>query len=182
MATEADLEEVPALQDKHVIDALVMFDTHTIVRNYPASGNPDEPTRVSSSLISVLTRQNGFTGSPGADLTIKAASLDIIKWHEAALSFNDEYSALLYRFVPRKGEELISPPRGLVSDAVVPHPAPKDGEAGYALSTVKSHFWYSVIEAYGRSGYEFGFQVISGKDRVGFYRWDPNITIVKRGI
>ncbi|WKU48464.1 AidA/PixA family protein [Streptomyces sp. VNUA116] len=182
MATEADLEDTPALRDKHVIDALVMFDIHTIVKNYPVSGNPDEPTPVSGSLISILTRQNGFTGSPGADLTIKAGLLDVIKWREAALSFNDEHSALLYRFVPRKGEELISPPRSLVSDAVVPHPAPKDGEDSYTVSTVKSHFWYSVIEAYGQSGYEFRFQVISGKDRVGFYRWDPDITIVKRGI
>ncbi|WP_424889331.1 inclusion body family protein [Streptomyces sp. XH2] len=183
MTTEEEMPEVfPTPQNSQIIDVLVTFDAYTIVKNYPASTNPDRPTGISSSLIYMTTRQDRIIGYPGAELNLKANPLDVIRWRESTLSLNTEYSALLYRFVPKSGEELISPPGPLVAEVVVPYPMRKPPEYSFETQDIKGHHWGTTALATGTVVYEFYFQLIDGSGkRIGYYRWDPRITIVKRG-
>lgn len=163
------------------INVMIAFDAFSIAKRYPsASRNPDAPTQVDHELIYMTTRHDRIVGTSGAELNFRANPRDIVRWRETTLSLNSEYSALLYRYV--SGDPLISTPRIVVGDGT--YPMPKEGSDGrpeFVTQDYEDHYWEADVRKTGRVTYRFYFQVLdSDLKPVGYFQWDPFITIDKR--
>ncbi|AUA15443.1 MULTISPECIES: inclusion body family protein [Streptomyces] len=163
------------------INVLIAFDASSIAERYPdASKDPESPTQVDQSLIYMTTRQDHVIGTSGAELNFRANPRDIIRWRETTLSLNSEYSALLYRYVSY--DPLISKPRVVISDGT--YPLPKEGatdQPDFGTQDYEDHYWEADVNKVGQVTYHFYFQLLdSGQELVGYFQWDPFITIEKR--
>ncbi|MFI9205758.1 inclusion body family protein [Streptomyces sp. NPDC053048] len=179
MTTDEEQAQDLPREVSQIVNVLISFDAFTIHKRYPnPSQNPTSPTTVASNLIYMTTRQDRVIGYPGAELNVKATPGDIIRWRETTLSLNFDYSALLYKFVPQSGGNLISPPEVRVAERVVP--VPKNGTTDFEIQEIKDHYWTTDILKTGRVQYQFYFQLLDGKNRLGYFKWDPYITIERR--
>ncbi|MFI0780482.1 inclusion body family protein [Streptomyces sp. NPDC021212] len=163
------------------INVMIAFDALSIAKRYPdASRNPDAPTQVDHDLIYMTTRHDRIVGTSGAELNFRANPRDIIRWRETTLSLNSDYCALLYRYV--SSDQLISKPRVVIGDGT--YPMPKDGAVDrpdFATQDYEDHYWEADVRKIGRVTYRFYFQILdSEQNLVGYFQWDPFITIDKR--
>ncbi|MEE4597496.1 inclusion body family protein [Streptomyces sp. DSM 41524] len=164
-----------------IINVLIAFDAYSIAKRYPdASKDYTEPTYVDQSLIYMTTRQDRVVGTSGAELNFRANPRDIIRWRETTLSLNSEYCALLYRYV--SDDPLISTPQVVIGDGT--YPIPKDGATDrpdFETQDYEDHFWEADVKKIGEVTYHFYFQILdSDQQLVGYFQWDPFITIEKR--
>ncbi|EST18846.1 inclusion body family protein [Streptomyces roseochromogenus] len=177
MTAEANEEALPAQASK-IINVLISYDAFTIKERYPnPSQDPNNPTHVGHDLIYMTTRQDSIIGMPGAELNIAASPGDLIRWRETTLSLNFDYSALLYRYVSAD-QHLISPPQVRRIDARLPLPIPNSHE--FETQDIEQHYWSTEVLKLGTVTYRFFFQLLDGKNRLGFFQWDPFITIKPR--
>ncbi|GAA1701417.1 inclusion body family protein [Streptomyces yatensis] len=163
------------------INVMIAFDAVSIAKRYPdASRNPDAPTQVDHALIYMTTRQDRVVGTSGAELNFRANPRDIIRWRETTLSLNSEYCALLYRYL--SGDQLISKPRIVIGDGT--YPIPKDGatdQPDFETQDYQDHYWEADVKKTGQVTYRFFFQLLDSDQKlVGYFQWDPFITIDKR--
>lgn len=165
-----------------IIDVLASFDAYTIVNNYQnASKDPDRPTFVDNSLIYMTTRQDRIIGQSGAELNVKARVGDVIRWRETELSLGFEYDALFYRFVTNE-TRLITPPQVIVSPVTVLVPQMgHEGQPVFDKQTIQDHYWQCTIVNTGHVTYHFYFGIYESGSLLGYFQWDPFITIEPKG-
>lgn len=165
--------------EQEIIDVLIAVDTETIISKFGTNTDPDKPVQVTdSSLIFMITKSDdAVTGNAGSELKIGAKTLDTIRWRETSLSLNAIYSALLYKFVPTAGGDLISPPIPLLAQVQTPLPDPSNPTIP-KTQTIESYFWDSTVLSPGNVTYHFNFMIIDRSGNVqGYYWWDPFIQI-----
>lgn len=162
---------------QEIIDVLIVVDAASIAEQFPP-GTVDSPTSVSAELIMLVVRQsNAIFGQGSKELSLKAQTLDTIRWRATSLTLDAAYDAMLYAFFALKGSDLISAPTPLLADVDSPLPNPDD-PIGPGQQTIKDYFWSTVVERAGEATYAFHF-MIAGRDGVpqGYYSWDPFVRI-----
>ncbi|EST18845.1 hypothetical protein M878_43815 [Streptomyces roseochromogenus subsp. oscitans DS 12.976] len=159
---------------------LIAFDAFTIVERYPnPSQDPARPTPVDPALIHLTTQQDGVIGQSAHRLCVRADPGDVIRWRETTLSLGFDYSVLLYKYVVRTDRKLISDLQPVIVDALLPLPV-SETDHEFETQAVLGHYWAAHVQRSGSDRYKFFFQLLSGKNRLGFFRWDPQITIRRR--
>ncbi|MEO0731416.1 MAG: inclusion body family protein [Bacteroidota bacterium] len=165
--------------NESIIDVLISIDADTILSKYGKGTDPANPRQITDkSLIYMITRQDDqVSGNAGAELNVKAETLDTIRWRETSLTLNAAYSAILYKFVATAGGNLISPPVPLIVEVDEPLPDPND-LLHPKSQTVKNYFWNCNVLQAGSVTYHFNFMIVDRHGDVqGYYWWDPFITI-----
>lgn len=152
----------------NVIDTVVAFDAATIAeKTRHPSTDPDHPTAVDAKHVYTLTKGQLIAGSPGNDLFISAGIGDVVRWREATLSANFDYSVLFYRY--GDGGKLLSAPALLLSEA--PPQYQDEGPSGHG------HCWASFVTRTGSGTWDASFQILTRGELVGYFRWRPGLTI-----
>ena len=166
------------MSEQEIIDVAIVVDAETIISQYGGNTTPQTPTQITAGLIYMITKQaDVVSGNAGNELTVAAKTLDIIRWRETTLSLNADYDAILYKFVPSSGGNLISTPAPLEVDVNTPLPNPAD-PLHPGTQTIKNYFWQSTVLSAGSVEYHFMFMIIDRDGTVqGYYWWDPYITI-----
>jgi nematocidal protein AidA len=162
-----------------IIDVLIAFDTETIIQTYRTpSQDPNNPTPVTPNLIYMMVRQgNALSGQAGGELNVKAQIDDVIRWRETTLSLSADSNAILYKYTPWIGGDLISPAVVRISHPTVPIPNPND-PLHPTTQQITSHYWTSDVLDQGRVIYSFRFFIMDRNEKViGYYYWDPYVTI-----
>jgi hypothetical protein len=160
------------------IDVLIAFDTETIVKVYGPNQDPNSPRSVNPSLIYMIVRKsNALSGQANGNLNIKAQVDDVIRWCETSLSLSADSNAILYKYIPLYGRDLISEAVPCISDFEVPLPNPDD-PLHPTMRKTKSYYWSSIVKKEGSVIYTFRFMILDRDENiVGYYYWDPYITI-----
>lgn len=163
-----------------IIDVLIVIDAETILEKFPDQGlDPLNPVQVTDAdLIFMTTKEdNKIKGSEGNELTVKARTLDVIRWRETTLSLNAAFSSILYQFVFSEGKELISKPEPLL--ITVDSPLPNDEDPTKPTTqNIQNYFWNSTVKHGGHATYHFNFMILDRDGKIlGYYFWDPFIQI-----
>jgi nematocidal protein AidA len=161
-----------------IINILIAIDTETIIKAYGPNQDLNNPRSICSNLIRMIVRQgNVLSEQASGELNVQAQVDDIIQWRETSLSLSDDSNAVLYKYMPIFGGELISEVVAHKIDLMIPLPNPKD-PLNPKIQKRTSHFWSSVVKGQGSVIYTFRFFIMDrNKKIVGYYSWDPYITI-----
>jgi len=168
------------MAQEEIIQVLIAIDAETIATSLGTNTDPQNPAKVTDpTLIWMITKNaDAVSGNAGNELNLKAETEDVIRWRETTLSLNSDYTALLYKFVQTAGDaDLLSPPQPLLAKAKVPLPNPSN-PLQPGSQEIESYFWETTVLNPGSVTYNFYFMVV-GRDGtvVGYYSWDPYITI-----
>lgn len=160
-----------------VIDMLITIDAETMIETL-SPGTFNTPTVVPTPLIYMIVKSDeAVFGQASKELKINGVSGDIIRWRASSLSFNDNYQVLLYKYLVKKGEGLLSPPMPLTMTATTPLPNPQDTTKPSSQSR-KFYFWQSTLLSPGEVTYAFYFMVLDKESKpLGYFYWDPFIQI-----
>jgi nematocidal protein AidA len=182
------------------VDVLIVVDAETLLLDFPTPTDPskldpDKPTQIWTSdpkvldkYISMFVRQKNIGSTTqvkgSAQLDVIANQNDIIQWRETTFSQNAAYSAILYRYLHAGGDKIFEDASGKstlgawIFDRTVPLPNTKD-LLHPTMQTIKDYFWQGTVavEAPKKENYEFAFMLMQKDKTLGYFRWDPTITI-----
>ncbi len=172
----SEMKEMKEMSE--IIDILIAVDTETILDVYGPNKDPERPVQINPNLVYMIVKQaNALSCQAGGNLNVKAQVDDVIRWRETTLSLNSNSNAILYKYVPIAGGELISSALPRISEPEVPLPNPND-PLNPSVQKIKSYYWTSDVLDQGRVIYTFRFFITDRKEKVvGYYSWDPYITI-----
>lgn len=181
----------------NIIDMQVVFDAESIVAAYGGdakNSSADSPVPidhhdiymvVSSRFLQVLNTQ----GTP--DLNIRAKLGDEIRWAGITLSEDIEYSVTIYGICEtkdgKKNDRVTSKPRPKLAHPWVP--VPKEDEEGGVdpldapPQKLPEYFLSCDITDFGTERYSVKFYISAHShdgevDRLGYFVWDPTITVM----
>ena len=169
-----------ANDQEKIIEVLIAVDAQTIIETLGPNSDSNNPVQVTNAaLIYMITKQGeAVSGNAGNELNIKAETLDVIRWRETSLSLNSDHVPILYKFVQTAGDQsLIDTPRPLLAKVKTPLPN-MSNPLQPTTQEIESYFWEANVLNPGQVTYHFMFMIAdrSGKI-VGYYWWDPFITI-----
>jgi hypothetical protein len=155
---------------------LVTVDTETIIDKYEP-GKFDNPTVIDNGELVHFTAP-GNPKKPAGSLFLKAAPLDVIRWHESSISANTAHTVLLYPVAKSAG--MLSVLKPFVMSIMAPRPNPEK-PLDPVMDKICSHFWQTTVTATGQARYPVAFAIFTkGGARKGYYRWDLALCIEKK--
>jgi len=103
---------------------------------------------------------------------------DIIRWRETSLTAGSDQQILLYEFVSTDPtSQLITKPEASVTHPTVPFPD-SNNPTKPVPTKISDFFWQCTVKNEGKVTYHFKFMVTDRDCNVlGYYQWDPFITI-----
>jgi len=163
-----------------IIDVLIAIDTESIINDYGTNTDPNNPTQVDTSknyIYMIVRSDEAVSGNAGAELTIAAKTLDVIRWRETSPTLNATYSTILYEFDSPNSDGLITTPQPIVVEINTPLPVASD-PLHPSTQTIKDYFWNCTVEKAGSVTYHFKFMIVDRDNNIqGYFWWDPFIQI-----
>lgn len=163
-----------------IIDVLIAIDTESIINDYGTNTDPNSPAQVATDknyIYMIVRSDEAVSGNAGAELTIAAKTLDVIRWRETSLTLNATYSTILYEFDSTNADGLITTPQPIVVEVKTPLPVASD-PLHPSTQTINDYFWNCTVEKAGSVTYHFKFMILDRDNNVqGYYWWDPFIQI-----
>jgi nematocidal protein AidA len=185
----------PAVQSHEGVSIYIqtVFDTKTILKNYPKSTNYASPTWLphpppaGQTLMYMLTNWGDqISGQATGNLELRAERNDIINWRTTTLSSNTGDAAVINAIqVTTSG--VIGTPQMMLTRPDVPVPVlPPTPPYPYKWEAISDSYWYSIVADVGSTTYSVFFYILhqdadTRKMMQYFYAWDPTITVVKGG-
>jgi hypothetical protein len=161
-------------------EVLCVFDAASLVKNFPPSQDPNNPTGGVNPCIYMVTYapDAGSDSQAGAELNLLAHTGDDIRWRTTTVDGGAVFSVIFYSFAATGGGNLISAPQPLIITEQVPLPNPQNPTQP-TMQTIQDYIWSSTVLAQGNVTYHFSFALFNSSDGslVGYYSWDPYITI-----
>jgi hypothetical protein len=166
----------------NIRNILIAFDAETLMDMYPhPSMDPNHPTMIQdcNKVIFMVTQKNDtLSGHGAAELDFKASPSDIIRWRETTLERNTGNNIQLYHYTAGSGTNLITPPSIQPVMVTIPIPNAADPLHPKQFQKIADYFWQATVCDTGRIVYNFSFMVLKRDGTVlGYFRWDPFITI-----
>lgn len=166
------------------IHVLIAFDVEDILSNHapPEQPNLDNPINLDlgEGLIYMIVKHDAVqSGEATGELDINAVVGDTIYWRETTLAADGKYGVFLYKFVATSNGELIT--ESLFHEKHYDRPLINPSNLEVSWQKVKEYVWSCDAEEVGTVTYHFEFGIYeneSGKI-IGYYDWDPYITIVE---
>jgi len=163
-----------------IIDVLIAIDVESIINNYGTNTDCNNPVQIDSNknyIYMIVRSDEAVSGNAGAELTIAAKTLDVIRWRETSLTLNCTYSTILYEFDSTDAAGLITTPQPIVVEVNTPLPVASD-PLHPATQTINDYFWNCTVERAGSITYHFKFMIVDRDNNVqGYYWWDPFIRV-----
>lgn len=165
-----------------IVNVGIFIDADTIISNQGKVGTIKNPVQVQnqdSVIYMVSQNKNELSGHGAAELNIKVAPNQVIRWRTSTLTFGGQYTTNLYEFYP-KSELLdnVEPSRSSeviaeINTSDITNPTPLKAHLGY---------WRATAVDTGKVTYHFKFQILEPQQdgtlkTVGCFQWDPFITI-----
>lgn len=103
-----------------LINVLITIDSESILAKYGPNNDPNNPAVITSpDLIYMISEPDHvLAGQATEELTIKGTPGDVIRWREISTCM--DFNVLLYRFIAKEGDKLISTPASLTLSTTVP--------------------------------------------------------------
>lgn len=145
-----------------IIDILAVYDTETILRNYPnPSQDCNRPTGIAHNCLYLLANQQYVISGQGtADLHIRALVADVIRIRSSDLAYNTVLPAVLYA-VPG-GEKILSPVQAEIAKREIPVPKPPGGcPSPYTMEQVINPDCAATVVSRGDATCRLNFWILS---------------------
>ncbi|MGP5309960.1 inclusion body family protein [Vreelandella alkaliphila] len=163
-----------------IIDVLIAIDAESVIQKYGTNTDSDNPQQIATSenfIYMIVRSDEAVSGNGGAELTIAAQTLDVIRWRETSLTLNGTYSTILYEFDSTNSDGLITPPQPIIVEVNTPLPVASD-PLHPSTQTINDYFWNCTVTRAGNVTYHFKFMIVDRDNNVqGYYWWDPFIQI-----
>lgn len=163
-----------------IIDVMIAIDTESVIEQYGNNTDPDNPVQIDTTknyIYMIVRSDEAVSGNAGAELTIAAKTLDVIRWRETSLTLNSAYSTILYKFESTNASGLITSPQPIIAEVQTPLPV-ADDPLHPSTQTIQDYFWNCTVEKAGSVTYHFKFMIVDRDNNVlGYFWWDPFIQI-----
>ncbi|MQL47798.1 hypothetical protein GEA64_07320 [Photorhabdus khanii] len=170
---------------EQIIDILVTVDVKSILPQL--SQNKDNPGSIGNSYIYMIAHDaEGIKCQAESELNITASNGDVIRWREASLSIDGDYSLVFYDFYPQGNNGFISDISFKYGNEMAYVPVEYNNR-DVKVGPAPGHYWEVDVLRDAKKGeynvvtYQFWFQVLDSEGHCkGYGSWDPYITIKQR--
>jgi nematocidal protein AidA len=170
------------------VDILVVVDTDAVLRDYPRpSQNPDQPTMIGHQyefMIATGARQI-FSGQGTGDLSFRANPGDTVAFRGTSIYANADSAIIVYGITKYSGTNVFNTFQNMTitrNGAVMPKQGSPNGLPATQTAITFSAY-QSMVAGSGSEGFIVCFALYKLDDNgqkqnlVGYYGWDPNITV-----
>ncbi|EWY38514.1 hypothetical protein N825_13360 [Skermanella stibiiresistens SB22] len=184
------------------INIVIVFDTQSIIGAYGSpSQTSSSPTPIGHQYTYMVT-QPGYvvpatsstpTTQATGNLNILADTGDIIQWTACALSGDLQTYVIPYAISPFSSTGSPNPtvvtstPVPLLITESSPYPVlpfPSSGNPSCKLQTLQNYLLQATVSNYGTETYGISFMILQQQQggtitTLGYYNWDPTITVTQ---
>jgi hypothetical protein len=156
-----------------IIDILAVYDSETILRNYPnASQDCSRPTGIAHNCLYLLANQQYvISGQATADLHIRALVADVIRIRSTDLAYNTVLPAVIYAVAG--AEKVLSPVQAEIAKREIPVPAPPMGcPSPYTMEAVINSDCAATVVSHGDANCRLNFWILGSTAQRTFYYVD----------
>ncbi|MCA8032413.1 inclusion body family protein [Burkholderia arboris] len=178
------------LSTYNIVDVLTAFDVEKIL-GYQKPGkqlsqDPTRPTLLPSNgydeVYMITTDRNVISGQAGSNLSMRVEVNDIVRWRTVSLTDVADYQCFIHTF---KFLSVASPNDPPLSQPTFEHtyPSEPDPAPGWPNNGVKERpgsdfYWQATARSQGSATYTFVVAMYQRNgELVGYFQWDPSITI-----
>ncbi|WP_434629978.1 AidA/PixA family protein [Chromobacterium sp. CV08] len=173
-----------------IININAVFDTDALVNKYKPGGSPNGGEKgILHKDIYMVTGEDDLyhpNTQASADLWIKAEQDDEVRWRSVSMSANVTQSVIIYKIEKYEGDLLMKTPEPNLAMPWRPVPEQDADLTVHPLKfkamQIPDYYLSSNIARSGTEGYKVFFYIArqtTGNhiEPVGYYYWDPRITV-----